>query len=113
MPITNEFLNELRTRHQTNETKVLLGDDNTPPAATDIALGNQLLEKTPISKFDGNVGETTNVYLVNAEELVGETIREIGFTTYDKLQSRNLTDEITKSGNEVIQIIHKTTYGGA
>ena len=108
--ITNVYLNALRNQHNIDETKALLGDDNTPALATDTALGNQVGTEDPIGSFIGATGEITKIYQVGSDELVGETIREVGFTTIDLLQSRKVISDITKSSNEVIQIIHKTTY---
>ena len=108
--ILNVFLNKLRDRHNTNETKSLLGNDNTPAVEGDSALGNLLQEFDPISSFTGNVGEITKIYQVNAGELIGDSIVEVGFTTAEVLQSRTIITPISKTANEIIQIRHKTTY---
>ena len=108
--ITNVYLNALRDQHLIDETNALLGDDNNPASAADVALGNQVGSEEPISSFVGNTGEVTKIYQVNADDLVGENIREVGFETKDVLQSREVVTTITKSASEVIQIRHKTTY---
>ena len=108
--ITNAYLNALRDQHLIDETKALLGDDNTPAAASDVALGNQVGSVDPISSFVGNTGEVSKIYQVNSDELVGEVLREVGFTTLEVLQSREVITDITKSASEVVQIRHKTTY---
>lgn len=110
MPITKLFLDKLRDVHNVDETKVRLGTDNTPASINDTALGNEVGDFEPISSFEGNTGEITKVYQVNADELIGENLQEIGFTTKEVLQSRNIITAISKSANEVIQIVHKTTY---
>ena len=108
--ILNVFLNKLRDNHNTNELKAKLGDDNTPVSVGDTSLGNEIGEFTPITAFIGNAGEVTKIYQVNADELVGKIVREVGFETEELLQSREVVTAITKSANEVIQIRHKTTY---
>lgn len=108
--VTNAYLNALRDQHKIDETKALLGDDNTPPSASNTALGNQIGSFDPVSSFVGNTGEVTKIYQVNSDELIGETIREVGFTTKSVLQSRDVITDITKTANEVVQIRHKTTY---
>ena len=108
--ITNVYLNALRNQHLTDETKALIGDDNTPAVATDESLGNQFGSKSPIQSFVGDIGEVSKIYLISSDEFVGEVIREVGFTTKELLQSREVIADITKSQNEVIQVRHKTTY---
>ena len=108
--ITNAYLNALRDQHLIDETKALLGDNNTPAAASDVALGNELGSFDPVSSFTGNDGEVTKIYVVNADDLVGEDLKEVGFTTKAVLQSREVITTITKSASEVVQIRHKTTY---
>lgn len=112
MPITNAYLNALRDQHNIDETKAKVGTDNTPATVNDIALGAEVAELTPVSSFTGNTGEITKMYQVAADELVGDVLEEVGFTTKDVLQSRKVITAITKSANEIIQIRHKTTYEG-
>ena len=108
--ITSVYLNALRDQHLIDETKALLGDDNTPAAASDVALGNEVGSFDPISSGVGNTGEVTKIYQVNADELIGENLKEVGFTTKAVLQSREVITTITKSASEIVQIRHKTTY---
>ena len=112
MPITNAYLNALRDQHNIDETKAKLGTDNTPAAVTDTALGAEVGEFSPITSFTGNTGEITKIYQVAADELIGDNIQEVGFTTKAVLQSRKVITAISKSANEIIQIRHKTTYEG-
>ena len=108
--ITIVYLNALRNQHVIDETKALLGDDSTPALDTDTTLGNQVGSEDPISSFSGGTGEVTKIYQVGSDELIGETIREVGFVTKGVLQSREVIAPIIKTANEVIQIIHKSTY---
>jgi hypothetical protein len=110
MAVTNAYLNALRDQHNIDETAGLIGTDNTPASPSDIALGNQVGSKAPVSSFTGNVGEITKIFQYNADDNIGDTIQEIGFTTKAVLQSREVITAITKSANEVVQIRHKTTY---
>lgn len=114
--ILNAGFNRLCQQHIGNGslleiTSLEIGDDDTPVAGTDTALGNVVIDDIPRGSQSVAGLSTTISFFIPDIDLPNGTYRELGLRSNNILYTRALiTPVYTKSANEDTRIDYTLTY---
>lgn len=106
--ITNNTINFLSTTFRDKYSYIAVGDDDTPEAMTDVALGNELIREASTNSITTTTTlNDTSVFYKSFDFTIGDTFKEFGLLDANvngNLFDRIVTPNIIVGNNQTMNV---------